>query len=100
MGKLINSYIYDRLPPGVHDELRRRNPRTPKGYRVHKHHQFLANRGNEHLDKQISHVMLLMRIAKNKAEFEDLFERAFPSPQLRLPLVIEAEAEPARPNGA
>ena len=52
--KLINSYIYGRLPPGVHDELRRRNPRTPKGYRVHKHHQFLANTGNEHLNKTCS----------------------------------------------
>jgi hypothetical protein len=93
VGKLINSYIYDKLPPGVHDELRHRNPRTPKGYRVYKHHQFLADTGSEHLDRHISHVMLLMRIAKDKMEFEDLLERAFPSPQLRLPLVIEAGGE-------
>jgi hypothetical protein len=93
VGKLINFLVYDRLPPGVHDELRRLNPRTSKGYRVHKHHQFLANTGNEHLDRQISHVMLLMRIARTKAEFDDLFERAFPSPQLRLPLVLETTVD-------
>ena len=92
VGKLINKYIYDQLPPGVHDELRRRNPRTPKGYRLHKHHQLLtADTGNVHLDRQISTVMTLMRIASSKAEFEDLFERAYPPPQMRLPLVIEVE---------
>jgi hypothetical protein len=92
VGKLINKYIYDQLPPGVHEELRRRNPRTPKGYRAHKHHQFLtADTGNVHLDRQISSVMTLMRVASGKAEFEDLFERAFPPPQERLPLVIPVE---------
>ena len=30
-----------------------------------------------------------MRIARDKNDFEDLFERAFPPPQERLPLVIE-----------
>jgi hypothetical protein len=94
VGKLVNKYIYDQLPPGVHDELRRRNPRTAKGYRVHKHHQLLtADTGNVHLDRQISSVMTLMRIATSKAEFEDLFERAFPPPQMRLPLVIEVEPD-------
>ncbi len=99
VGKLVNKYVYDQLPPGVHDELRRRNPRTPKGYRLHKHHQLLtADTGNVHLDRQISTVMTLMRIANSKAEFEDLFERAYPPPQMRLPLVIEVE--PPEPGNA
>jgi hypothetical protein len=41
-----------------------------------------------HLDRQISTVTTLMRVARDKNEFEDLFARAF-SPQMRLPLVIE-----------
>ncbi len=90
VGKLINKYIYEQLPPGVLDELRERNPRTDKGYRKHRHHQYLtADTGNPQLDRQISTVTTLLRIANNKAEFEDLFERAFPPPQQRLPLVLE-----------
>lgn len=90
VGKLVNKYVYDQLPPGVHDELRRLNPRNERGYRPHKFHQFLtADTGNVHLDRQISTVTTLMRIANSKREFEDLFERAFPPPQERLPLIVE-----------
>ena len=57
-------------------------------YRAHKHFQFLtADTGNPQLDRQISTVTTLMRIAADKHEFEDLFERAF-AKQMRLPLVI------------
>lgn len=93
VGKLVNKYIYNALPPGVHDELRRLNPKEENGYRRHKHHQFLtANTGHPHLDKQISTVTTLMRIAHTKAEFEDMFERAFPPAQEKLPLMIDPDA--------
>jgi P63C domain len=92
VGKLVNKYIYEQLPPGVLDELRRLNPRTERGYRAHKHFQFLTgDTGNPHLERQISTVTTLLRIARDKQEFEDLFERAF-AKQLRLPLVIEVAA--------
>jgi len=91
VGKLINHYIYEQLPPGVLDELREKNPRRESGYRARKHHQFLtAQTGSPHLDRQIATVATLMRISGSRAEFEDLFERAFPPPQGRLPLVVEA----------
>ena len=86
VGKLINRYIYDELPEGVHEELARLNPRNERGYRPRKFHQFLtADTGNAHLDKQISTVTTLMWISRSKTEFEDLFERAFPPTQPRLP---------------
>jgi hypothetical protein len=94
VGKLVNKYVYEQLPPGVLDELRELNPVTEKGWRRHKHHQHLTtDTGNKHLDRQISTVTTLMRIAEDKGEFEELFERAFPPPQMRLPLVIEAVEE-------
>ncbi len=90
VGHLVNKYVYEQLPPGVLEELQRRNPRTERGYRLHKHHQLLTiDTGNAHLDKQISTVTTLMRIAHDKNEFESLFERAFPPVQPRLPLIIE-----------
>ena len=48
-----------------------------------------ATTGNVHLDKQISTVITLMRISRNRHEFEDFFERAFPPPEQKLPLVID-----------
>lgn len=92
VGKLINKYVYDELPEGIHAELAHLNPRTESGYRRYKFHQFLtADTGNPHLDKQISTVTTLMRVARDKREFEDLFERAFPPVEPRLPLVIEMD---------
>lgn len=91
VGKLVNKYIYDQLPVGVREELERKNPRTDSGRRIYKHHQFLtADTGNPHLDKQIATVATLMRISKDRAEFEILFERAFPPPQARLPYIVDA----------
>lgn len=89
VGKLINKYIYEQLPPGVLEELRAKNPAVD-GRRAAKHHQFLTSgTGNVHLDRQISTVTTLMRIADDKKQFEDLFEKAFPPAQEKLPLVIE-----------
>ncbi|AQA13044.1 hypothetical protein BV401_24030 [Streptomyces malaysiensis subsp. malaysiensis] len=87
VGKLVNRYIYRQLPPGVLEQLQQANPRRANGHRRHKHHQHLtADTGNVHLDKLISTVTMLMKVSKSKDEFEELFARAFPEPQLRLPL--------------
>jgi len=92
VGKLINKYIYEQLPPGVLDELRELNPVTARGRRKHKHFQYLtSDTGNQHLDRQISTVSTLLRISDDKEHFEDLFERAFPPPQARLPLVVHPD---------
>jgi hypothetical protein len=90
VGKLVNKYVYDQLPEGVLDELRKLNPRTEKGYRVRKHHQFLTDgTGNSHLDKQIVSTLTLMRAAESKQQFEELFERVHPPLQPRLPLFVD-----------
>lgn len=91
VGKLVNKFIYDQLPTGVREELEQKNPRTDRGHRAHKHHQYLtADTGNPHLDKQIATVTTLMRISASRDEFEVLFERAFPPPQPRLPYILDA----------
>jgi hypothetical protein len=96
VGKLIKHYIYEQLPEGVLAELERLNPKNDKGNRPRKHHQHLTGTtGNAHLDRQISTVTTLMRIARSREEFEELFERAFPPPQQKLPLVIEIKDQEA-----
>jgi len=79
VGRLTNEIIYEKLPPGVLNELRRKNPRTPKGHRKYKHHQFLTlDIGNPHLEKHLASVTTLMRASPNWATFNRLFQRAFP----------------------
>lgn len=78
VGKLTNELVYDKLPKGVLDELRTKNPVTPKGYRRYKHFQFLTEDiGNPHLEKQVASVTTLMRASANWATFVRLFNRAF-----------------------
>jgi len=80
VGKLTNQLIYQKLPPGILEELREKNPVTRRGYRQHRHHQFLTEDiGNPHLERHIASVTTLMRAAANWRNFERLFHRAFPS---------------------
>jgi P63C domain len=95
IGKLTNKLIYDKLPPGVLPELRRRNPTDPvTRRRRHKHHQLLTNDvGNPHLHNQITAVTTLFRATPdgNWRFFEILFNQAFPPPQGDLFAKLELE---------
>ena len=90
VGKLIKHYIYGQLPQGVLAELERVNPKNARGNRPRKHHQHLTETtGNQHLDKQINSVITIIKISRNRQEFEEFFERAFPPAEPKLPLVID-----------
>lgn len=82
IGKLTNTLIYEKLPPGVLPELRRRNPTDAlTKRRKHKHFQFLTQEvGNEHLEKQIAAVTTLLRATPDGdwQLFQSLFNRAYP----------------------
>jgi hypothetical protein len=95
VGKLTNKLIYEKLPPGVLDELKRRNPTNPDTKRrKHKHHQLLTTDvGHPHLQNQIISVTTLLRAtpAGGWRFFETLFNQAFPPSQgdLFAPLELE-----------
>ncbi len=99
VGHLINKYIYGQLPPGVLEELRKLNPVMGSGYRKRKHFQHLtADTGNEHLDRQITAVITLMRVSDTKEELERNIAKAFGKPlppiQERLPLWLDGPDSP------
>ena len=92
VGKLTNQLIYEKLPDGVLHELKQKNPVTAKGYRKHKHHQFLTEDiGNPHLERHIASVTTLMRASSNWRIFKSLFERAFGQEQLEMPFMEDSE---------
>jgi hypothetical protein len=79
VGKLTNNLVYDRLPEGVLEELKRKNPVGEDGRRRHKHHQFLTvDIGHEHLGKHLAVVCALMRISPDFKTFVRQLDRAVP----------------------
>lgn len=85
IGKLTNRLIYDRMPPGVHDALRSKNPTDPvTRRRKKKHFQLLTTEeGDGHLTKLIDSTITLLRATPDGQWkfFEMLFNQAYPPMQ-------------------
>lgn len=82
IGRFISMYIYEQLPDGVIEELRKVNPKTSSGWRARKHHQHLTiDTGNVALDRQITTVTTLMQVSDDLDMFKALFTRKFPKPE-------------------
>jgi len=76
IGHIINKYVYEKLPPGVLEELKKKNPVNENGNRKYRFHQFLTeDLGNEHLQKQILQTVTLMKVSENIEHFNELVER-------------------------
>jgi hypothetical protein len=88
MGKFINKFVYDALPPGVKEELQKRLPKNERGNRRAKLWQLLTiDTGSPHLDRQLTSDIVLMQVADDKQEFERNWNKAF-GKQRQLPLQI------------
>lgn len=79
VGKFTNSYIYEKLPDGVLDELKVINPKGETGRRRAAHHQFLTDDiGHPHLERQIAATTAIMRVADDWPMFKKMFDKAYP----------------------
>ena len=79
--------FFERLAPGVLAELKRINPVTEKGYRKHKHHQWLTEDvGHPQLANHLYAVVGFMKASPNWQSFCRLLERAYPKLNQTLPL--------------
>lgn len=87
VGRITNDIVYERLAPGVLAELKRINPITEKGYRKHKHHQWLTEDvGHTQLANHLYAVIGFMKASPNWQSFYRLLERAYPKLNQTLPL--------------
>lgn len=92
VGKFTNSLVYDRLAPGIKNELQRRNPRNERGYREVKHHQWLTeNVGHPKLAEHLYGIVGLMRAHDNGdwRGFMKSLERAYPKRGPNLDIFID-----------
>ena len=85
-----DDFVYDRLAPGLTEELRIKNPVAETGRRSHKHHQwFNTDKGHPKLKEHIAGVIALLRAADNWDSFKRGLDRAYPKfgETIQLPLL-------------
>lgn len=79
IGRYTNDLVYDRLAPGVRQELEKLNPTNDKGHRKDKHFQYLTEDiGHPKLREHLASVIVLMRISNNWNDFMRGMNRALP----------------------
>ncbi|WP_051901499.1 P63C domain-containing protein [Methylotenera sp. L2L1] len=67
VGTYTNDLVWERLIPGLKEELNARNPKNEKGYRTHKHHQWLNDEvGDKLFSAQMFTILALQRACLNK----------------------------------
>lgn len=94
-GMLTNNIIYDRLAPGVLDELKRVTPRTDNGRRKHKLFQRLTNNvGYPKLREHLGAVVAVMKLSDGWHDFIGKLDRLYPRYGNQLLLPLEYESEP------
>ena len=78
IGHYTNDIVYERLPQGVLDELRSKNPVVKPGQRRHKHHQWLTGDvGHPELKDHLIGAIALMRASANWDGFNAIFKGRF-----------------------
>lgn len=78
IGKWTNMYVYNQLPQGVLEELKKRTPIDKTGKRKHHFHRLLTqDTGHPHLDKQLTQIITIMRLSKNWKDFTIKFNQLF-----------------------
>lgn len=86
-GRITNDIIYQRLAPGVLDELKRLTPKDSKGRRKHRYHQRLTEDiGHPALREHLASVITLMKASSNWRNFYAMLNRALPKWDTTLPL--------------
>lgn len=79
VGKYTVDLIYERLAPGLVEELERLNPKLDTGNRKSKHHQWLSSDvGHPALSQHLYAVMGLMRASKTWDIFIAMLDASFP----------------------
>lgn len=87
-GHLTNNIIYDRLAPGVKNELQRRNPVIDRKHRRHKHHQHLTlDVGHPALREHLWATTVLMKASDDWEQFKRSLDKALPV-QIDVPMPL------------
>jgi hypothetical protein len=88
-GYITSNVVYDRLAPGVKDELKRQTPRDAKGRPKHKLFQRLTEDiGHPKLREHLASVVALMKISPDYDSFVKFLDVALPRLEANLELPL------------
>jgi hypothetical protein len=100
VGTYTNDLVWERIVPGLKEELNRRNPKNEKGYRVSKHHQWLNDEAGDKLfSAQMFTILALQRACLNKAgnkwnHFISMMDDILPKKGTTIPLFPHYDPSP------
>ncbi|MGZ8406112.1 MAG: P63C domain-containing protein [Nitrospira sp.] len=92
---MTKDIIYERLAPGIIEELEKRNPRDSNWYRKDRHHQWLTDDvGVAALAQHLHAVIAFLRASKTWEQFYEMLNQAFPkrNDTLALPFMADASS--------
>lgn len=90
VGRYTNDIVYERLAPGILEELQKMNPSKDDGGRARKHHQHLTEEiGHPALAQHLHAVIGLMRASATWEQFKSMLDRAFPKKGTQLELLLD-----------
>lgn len=76
IGKWTNTLIYEQLPQGILAELKVKTPKSEKGNKTSRYHQYLTlDVGEPNLTAQIGQVVTLFQLSDNMAHMWQQFEK-------------------------
>ncbi len=89
IGKYTNDIVYERLAPGLLEELQKRSPKDDAGRRRIRYHQWMTDdTGIPALSVHIHAVMGLMRASDSWEQFLSMLDRSFPKKGSQIPLLM------------
>ena len=98
IGHWTNDIVYDRLGPGLREQLHEYAGRNSKGRLKHQLHRFLTStHGIPELQSHLAAVVALKKKKKNWEQFKELLQRVFPKPETTLSMAFD-DLEQIRPK--
>ncbi len=89
-GTLTNDVVYDRLAPGVREELKRKVPRNESGRPAARlHQQLTADTGHPKLREHLASVVSIMKLSESWDDFKGKLDRIHPKFGKTIPLDLD-----------
>jgi hypothetical protein len=90
VGIYTNDLVYERLAPGILEQLQAKNPKDDHGNRKNRHHQWLTEDvGNPALAQHLHAVIGFMRASSKWDQFYRMMDRAFPKKGQTIELALD-----------
>lgn len=100
IGKWTNSLVYERLPKGVLEELKKRTPKSESGHYLAKLHQNLTlDIGEPNLTAQLNKVITLFQLSDNMEHMWQQFNKlkSREEGQMEIPFVFDEQGHTKEP---